>query len=394
MGDKFNLEDFLKSDEGLAATSQIHVLRPNGRSQQAKENPARDQSAPLILRLPEFLQQFTPPDYLIDKLLLRGFLYSLTGMTGAGKTAVALLMAVLVSMREEGQKLGPYEVKPGRVLYITRENPTDVRMRLIGMASKVGFDPEALEFLVLENITTIDKRSLSRISAEVAAFGDLALVIVDTSFSLFLGDDENSNAQAGNHARQQRKLTELPGRPCVVTLCHPIKNVMGKESLIPRGGGAFLNEVDGNLCLLGHENKISELHWMGKIRGPDFAPVAFRMQTILTTKLLDAKGRMLPTVMAEVVSDEQAEEVERKSQAEEDRLLIAIDEKPDGTYVEWGAACGYSKSQVGRLVDGLRREKLVMKAGRSHKLTKDGKEAAERARKSCAGIPSSQEFSS
>jgi hypothetical protein len=48
----------------------------------------------LILTLPEFLAGYIPPDYLIDGLMQRHFFYALTGMTSAGKTAVALLIAV------------------------------------------------------------------------------------------------------------------------------------------------------------------------------------------------------------------------------------------------------------------------------------------------------------
>jgi hypothetical protein len=50
--------------------------------------PPNDENAPrLVLTLPEFLSKFEAPDYLVDGLLQRHFLYSLTGMTGAGKTA-------------------------------------------------------------------------------------------------------------------------------------------------------------------------------------------------------------------------------------------------------------------------------------------------------------------
>lgn len=44
----------------------------------------------------EFITNFTPPDYLIDGLIQRRFIYSMTGPTGEGKTSVALLLALLV----------------------------------------------------------------------------------------------------------------------------------------------------------------------------------------------------------------------------------------------------------------------------------------------------------
>ena len=72
----------------------------------------------------------------------------------------------------------------------------------------------------------------------------LALIIGDTAASYFPGDDENSNVQAGNYGRTLRTLTSCPGNPAVVVLSHPTKNA-AHDNLIPRGGGAFLNELDG-----------------------------------------------------------------------------------------------------------------------------------------------------
>jgi hypothetical protein len=56
---------------------------------------------------------FTPPDYMIDGLVQRRFLYALTGPTGSGKTAIALRIALHVS---KGWKLGDREVEQGAVL--------------------------------------------------------------------------------------------------------------------------------------------------------------------------------------------------------------------------------------------------------------------------------------
>jgi AAA domain len=371
--------------DGPPPSHNVVALKPS-----AGKQPKR-----IVLALPEFLAQFVPPDYLIDRLLQRGYFYSLTGATGAGKTAIALLISILVATRGGGKKLGPYDVEHGRVLYITRENPTDVRMRLIGAAARMAFDPAGLDFLVLEDIRTIDRNVLSQITKEVVAFGELALVIVDTSFALFPGDDENSNQQSGKHARTQRRLCNLPGRPCVVTLCHPIKNAVSKESLIPRGGGAFLAEVDGNLCVLPSDDRLVELHWTGKLRGPDFDKLALRLSTVMSTNLVDSKGRVLPTVMAEVVSDAQVQEAEEKAIFQENALLKAMADEPNGSQGDWAQKCGWmvsgkagepahpNKSLVRRVVERLSNQKLVTKEGRKDVLTKAGKKAdeARRARK-------------
>jgi hypothetical protein len=53
----------------------------------------------------------------------------------------------------------------------------------------------------------------------------------------------------------------------VVVLCHPIKNVNDPAQLLPRGGGAFLAEMDGNLTVWKRDDDTVELHHT-KIRGP------------------------------------------------------------------------------------------------------------------------------
>ena len=41
----------------------------------------------------DFVRDFVPPDYAIDGLLQRRFLYSMTAPTGAGKTSLCLSLA-------------------------------------------------------------------------------------------------------------------------------------------------------------------------------------------------------------------------------------------------------------------------------------------------------------
>jgi len=74
------------------------------------------------------------------------------------------------------------------------------------------------------------------------------LVVVDTVAAYFEGDDDNDNVQMGNYARLLRSMTKLPGGPCVLALAHPTKRA-ADDDLIPKGGGPFLNEVDGNVAL-------------------------------------------------------------------------------------------------------------------------------------------------
>jgi hypothetical protein len=211
----------------------------------------------LILTSGEFVGSFLPPDYLIDGLMQRRYFYSMTAPTGAGKTCIAMRIVAHVAL---GLDIGGRSVERGRVLFFAGENPDDVRARWIKLCEEMGQKPETMDVFFLPGalpITTDEIRR--RIDAEAQTRGPFGLVIVDTSAAYFRGDDENSNAQLGEHARKLRSLVELPGGPTVVVTCHATKTP-NMDNLLPRGGGAFVAEVDGNLVCL-REDSVVELHW-------------------------------------------------------------------------------------------------------------------------------------
>jgi hypothetical protein len=83
-----------------------------------------------VVNVSDLLKNYKSPEYLIEDLFKRGDLYSFTGATGSGKTAVALRLAWHVAT---GTNLGNRAVKAGRVIYFAGENPSDVTQRLAGM---------------------------------------------------------------------------------------------------------------------------------------------------------------------------------------------------------------------------------------------------------------------
>jgi hypothetical protein len=152
------------------------------------------------------------------------------------------------------------------------------------------------------------------------------VVIVDTSAATFEGADENGNVDALQHAKRMRSLTELRGGPTVLVLCHPTKNAT-PDNLLPRGGGAFIAEIDGNLCARKSDSAV-ELHWAGKFRGIDFAPMQFRLDTVVAKRLKDSRGRNIPTVMATPMDEAGREALAAGERRDQDQVLRAISEHP------------------------------------------------------------------
>ncbi|MGY3240558.1 hypothetical protein ACVMAJ_007448 [Bradyrhizobium sp. USDA 4448] len=344
--DKGDVSDWIQA--GGTADDLADILR------RAPEIPLR-----LVKSSAQFLEGFTPPDYSIDGLVQRRFLYSVTAPTGHGKTAVALLVAAHKAL---GRPIGKHEVDPGRVLYFAGENPDDVRMRWIALSERMGFDPNTIDVHFLEGTFKVSDL-IERIKQEVTDLGGVSLIVVDTSAAYFEGDEENGNVQAGAHARMFRQLLKFPGEPCTLILCHPVKNAQA-DNLLPRGGGAFIAEVDGNLTCWKTDSLVT-LHWQGKFRGPDFAPLTFQLETVSSTQLRDSKGRQIPSVVAKTLSETEKRRAEASSRDDEDALLLAIAEHARASYaglavaLGWDSDKGENKAKVSRCAERLKADKLV-----------------------------------
>jgi hypothetical protein len=344
----------------------------------------RDQAPPpaWFLSKREFISGFVAPDYLLDGILQRRFIYSLTAQTGHGKTALALLIARLVGGSDPKAALGKHAAEKGQVVYFAGENPDDLRMRVLGDTAL--FEDDAARIWFIPGTFSIEAMR-EKIESEIERLGGVDLVIIDTSAAYFNGKDELSNTEMGAHARLLRTLTTLPGGPCVFVLCHPVKHVTDPSQLLPRGGGAFVAEVDGNLTLWKHDGVLLDLHHGDKLRGPGFEPISLRLETVTTTRLTDKKGRLMPTVRAVWISDAETERETEAARGDEDALLRAM-LMPDQSIADLANTCGWRtssgdphKSKVHRVVKRLEKDKLaVLKLG-AWSLTGSGKTSANAA---------------
>jgi DNA-binding MarR family transcriptional regulator len=329
----------------------------------------------------EFLNEIIPPDYVLDGVLQRRFLYSFTAITGSGKTAILLLLAAIIAT---GRKLGHHEVTKGRVLYFAGENPDDVRYRWKVMGAHVGFDPNYIDVRFIDKVLSITQ-IISHLRKEMAEFDPIVLVIVDTKAAYFEGDDENSNPQAVADARKLRTLISLPGGPCVVVACHPPKGAT-QDNLMPRGGGAFLAEIDGNLIGVSDGTVTQLQRCQTKFRGPEFEPIAFRLKKGVTHEdLRDAKGRLMPQVLAEHLSDQSQDQMEEATESNKRNLLRAISEHDRVSQRALARHLGWFTqtheplvSRINRLSQELRAEGLVDKTAKRLTITDKGQKALKK----------------
>ena len=174
------------------------------------------------------------------------------------------------------------------------------------------------------------------------------------------------------------------GRPAVLVPTHPVKNP-DKDNLLPRGGGGFLNEVDGNLTLWADTmGESAALHWQGKLSGADFQPVSFALQQVKIISLLDQRGRPIVSIVATLQTTAQAEDAARQARSDEDTVLELLRRHPGISLRDIGLNAGWvtptgraAVSKVHRLMKSLQRDKLVKLHRRKWRLTDDGKRETE-----------------
>jgi hypothetical protein len=168
-----------------------------------------------------FMRTYSPISYTIEGLLPSGYIYTLTAKTGAGKTAFAQAATLAVAMNRPD--IIGLDVEPGRVAYVTLENPIDFKMKLA-----VGCHVHNIKWSDIDQrVAIIEGRDTPEQIAEglkldAEANGPFQLVNIDTlqaGFSVGGGGKFNENEDILAYVMRLRQLTELPGQPSVLVPC-------------------------------------------------------------------------------------------------------------------------------------------------------------------------------
>lgn len=358
------------------AEMQEHLTRDYSPHTDFNFKPAAGGAGWRIQSAAEFTADFIAPEYIVDGVIQRGRLYTLTAPTGSGKTAVMLYAATAIA---QGQMFCGRDVERGDVLFMAGENPDDVRARMIATMEHNDILPHMCDVHFIPGTFSI-RTDLDRLADAAAKLPNLVLVVVDTFAAYFDGDDENSNAQALDFARIIRKIAEFPSKPAVVMPAHPVKGAT-RANLAPKGGSSLVNEVDGNLTLWNDGGVIS-MHWQVKFRGPEFDPLTFELMRFESETIKDAKGRRMPTILAKPVLTMRAMDLATENLAIEDQLLLNIADHPSLSQRERASQLGIkSLSKAQRIIGKLMQQKLVRAFRTNLELTTGGEKAVEMIRK-------------
>lgn len=316
-----------------------------------------------------FLADLQPLEYLIDGLLPTGVAYSLTGHAGHGKTTLALQFALSVAT---GEMFAGRETSKGRVLILAGENPYNVKWQYAAALAARNVEPKDVDIHFVQGRFSIKEWS-DVLRAKMEAMPDLKLVIVDSLQAFFEGDNDNDNTQMVEMAHKLRNLCKTRQRPALLIIAHPAGKVPQKDNLVPRGGGAFLNEIDGNLTVWSQDASQQTLHHSQKFRGAGFDPMEWVMQIHEFDHLTDIHGTPLKLPVSRPESL-----IERANrEATSDTLLRQYLEK-----VEQGAALsvregagqfGVSRWRMQQIVTTAKDEKLIKRYAKTYVITEGGK---------------------
>lgn len=317
-----------------------------------------------------FAANIPQPDYLLDGIIAKGYVYSITGQTGAGKTAIAIALAGAMAA---GREFAGRETRRCSVLYVASENPDDVRARLLAWAQAETVDLGDIDdwlFFIDESFLLADR--IVELIAEIERLG-VECVILDTDQAIAGSEDENSNSERIAHAKRVRQLSRAITRPGIIDLCHP-PQAAGRIALRPRGGGAFLAEIDGNIGLWRDDTTdVVELFRTLKFRGPEFEPLQFDLQTVAVRSLTDAKGRPITSVVAVPITA--ADDIAKFDAGQERTLAVLRDLSmvPSCSQRQRADRLGMPRATVQRIIAELADRRAIAKSIDGYDITERGK---------------------
>lgn len=371
-----------------AAQRAAHIVQPDGQRGVVFPGQLSTAGMPPFVSCQEFIAQYEPAVPVFESLACTAQrrVVLLTGRTHHGKTSLFALQQVCIA---HGLPFAGKPTTQGRVLVFCGENPEDYRLHLAATLLHLGLDPDAQRDIVVVpgrfDIGACNAECKRRVAALDG--NGVHAVFIDTSASYFNGDDDKDNMQMYQHASDLRSLARLPGEPLVCVACHPVKGAE-RDKLVPRGGGAFLNELDANLTVWKDAGSDTiELSWCEKLRAPSFEPMTFELCPVrLPCRFDTLDGQPMFSVAAEHASAGRTQQLEDEKESDQVALLRAFAASPGASLADlakglnWtmGKDASPAKVKVGRMLDALKARGLLKHESGALVLTPTGKKAVGR----------------
>lgn len=326
-----------------------------------EQSKAAADARKLPVRFDDEIEQLPPLPWLAEGILPAAALAALYGPPGAGKSFVALDLALSIAARLPwfGRSL-----REGTALYLAAEGLAGLSQRIRAWKAAraiehrlgVGFVTMAVDLLQPTTIPRV-------VDASRTLHDQVELVVIDTLARSMVGDENDTGdmSKLVAHADAIRR-----GTGATVLLVHHTR----KDSDLERGSSALRGAVDTLLlCRDGDDGR--ELVCEKQKDAEQFSPIPFRLVAGHGSCIVQASG-----TRSTEDAREQAESMTKPRRTALCALSEAFTPRRGATATEWFKATGIPERTFFRARTWLVEEGYVTEAGSRYTLTPSGKQAA------------------
>lgn len=235
------------------------------------------------------------PGWLIKGVLPQTELNVIYGISGAGKSFVALDMAAAIA---RGEKWRGRRVKQGRVVYICAEGVGGFRQRVMAYMQQNELRQMDLGILAATP-NFLQKSDVRDTIKAIQAFGKVSLVVVDTLAQVMPGGNENSSEGMGMALNNCRGIHRATG--ATVTLIHHAGKDTSKGA---RGWSGLRAAADSEIEIVQCETQ-RQIRVRKMKDGRDGGVYPFNLQEVIIG--VDPDGDSVESCTVEHLSDDDLE---------------------------------------------------------------------------------------
>jgi hypothetical protein len=212
-------------------------------AEQCVEFGVRQPKRGLFITMAAELGELQPPNWLIKKRLVMDSLAVIYGPSGAGKTFVALDMALHIA---SGREYHGLDVNPGSVLYVAGEGQAGIRSRISAWSKHNAIDAADIALGVTSQpVPMLDAKAVEELTVQIGKTMPEAqpnCIVIDTLNRNFGDGDENSTKDMTGFIEALDTL-RLMYQCCVIVVHHSGLN----ENARARGSSALRAALDTEL---------------------------------------------------------------------------------------------------------------------------------------------------
>lgn len=238
---------------------------------------------------PREIMDRPPQGYFVKKFLPRVGLATLLGAPSAGKSFIAIDLALAIA---RGVPWRGFRVRQARVAYIIAEGQGGFPKRLQAYSRHHDVDIDALPFIVHEGAPNMLGKDHETLATEIGLAGGADLIVIDTFAQVTAGGNENSSEDMGRALGNCRTLHHATG--ATILLVHHL----GKDATKGARGWSGINAATDTELTVARGLGADRMVTSSKLKDdPDGDVFGFRLRSIPVGE--DEDGEMMESAIVE-----------------------------------------------------------------------------------------------